>query len=415
MRVNLIVVFTFFCACVAFSEEEKKWNEDLLMEGDKLSGELGTYGEYRDTEEGTDNNFSFATAYTRWNYQTARMGKLKLGMELFTHSQLSNWHDENVSDRYDTDIEGKHWYLPELWVDYAFTKDTHLRLGRFAHSKISHVDDSHAEGFYLESKVDEKLTLILGAVTSIAEIDYDDGEDFGRKNDSQDFSDNDYYGHGSSKWVYFLEARYEACDWLNLNPYLITQPGYGTQTGLDIKMKTEFDNGCLLGLNLYLSHLNEDLSSDVTYKGGTGSDAFIWSVLPYMNWGDFKFKYGFVQYDGDGTPDDATNISWSGWIEDHMGGLFLDQEVGYGEQNCTEQYAMVGWYPKDSGFWTHVAIGKYDYGWDKEKSATELEFKTGYKFGNGLDCEIRFFDVHYNDQAGNNDYNKVEARVRYCF
>ena len=72
------------------------------------------------------------------------------------------------------------------------------------------------------------LELIAGLIGRFAEIDYDDGEDFGRTNKAQDLDSEDTYGSDSKPYLFFVEDKYKPLDALTFNPYIMYQDGYAS-------------------------------------------------------------------------------------------------------------------------------------------------------------------------------------------
>ncbi|MGL4854153.1 MAG: hypothetical protein ACRC37_02750, partial [Lentisphaeria bacterium] len=98
------------------------------------------------------------------------------------------------------------------------------------------------------------------------------------------------------------------------------------------------------------------------------------------------------------------------WFRDYM--VSFDQDRKYAEQNCSVYFGRLRYDAKQWAAW--VQYGVYKHGVDQDKEARELEIQAQYKFESvkGLDFNVRLFDVDFND---GNDYQKVEARLRYRF
>lgn len=351
---------------------------------------IGSYVEATDKEaDGKDT--SWGTAFVDAKYETAEWNRLTFGVGFLGHHQLFSEADDG-SDPFDKDIE-QDAAISELYLKYRVGEKSNVVVGRYNHKKISHIDDSQSEGAYVQFKEIENLELIAGVMRKFAELDYDDGEDFGRESGSQDLTENDQTGD----FLYFLEARADLADGLvKVNPYLMGQGDYATVTGLDTDLKLEMSENIDLGARLDMYNVFAEVQGE--------DDSFNWAFAPYVKAGNFKFTLGYAQF-GDG-------MNKPNWLKDGLVGE-LDQDKAYGERNCS---AIFGKVRGDFGpFWAHVAAGQYDY--DKGSlgdSSFELELQGGYKITKNLDVNLRLFDVSY-DGIDNKDYQKVEARLRCAF
>lgn len=412
---------------MAFGQEsESRWNEDLLMEGDALKFQLGTYFEDKDYRE-ADNDYGYITLWTSTKYQTGKMldDKLQLGVEVFTHTKVSNWDSPGKPDNaFDNDIE-KNWFVPEAWLAYNFTDDNKLVLGRFNHKKISHLDDTHSEGFYFESKYCDCVSFVFGGMTRFAEIDYDDGEDFGRKDNKQDLSHSRSYGSDSSSWVFYFEGHMEPKEGVKFNPFVYHQDGYATLWGMDVNLEYRQCVHNAIGARLSYNYVDADTGSEnVVYNFGETaddlSDAQSWAIAPYVQLGDWKFTIGHANFDGDGDSSSSTAMNKPMWFADYLIGV-LDQDNEYGAQNQTVDFAEIKWAPADAQWWVSTAAGEYKYGFDREARCTEMQLRSGYKFDSGLKCEARLIKVKYNTEGAGGpdsddaDYNKVELLASFAF
>ncbi len=391
------------------------WAEDATsfvdaFKNGKVKGTIGTYVEGTDYEDEyasggsvkSKESFSWQTAYLQLKYETARWNKLKLGVKFLAHGELFNDTDDSFSngdDAFDKDIETK-YSLPELYLDYAFTDKTNLRIGRWGHSKFTHIDDAQSEGFFLQTKEIENLDVVLGLMTRFAELDYDDGEDFGQEDDKQDLSDDAAYGKDSDDFLVFAEVTWKPTDCIELNPYVYHQGDYATVVGLDTKLQTKVSDSVKVGANV----MGYGVSSDVQDT----DDAFCWTIEPFAEVGGFTFAIGHTEFDGD---EDDKALNKPAWFRDYLVGF--DQDKEYAEQNCSVNYAKIKY--KKGKFGTHLYCGVYDYGVDQDKQAIETELQFKYTFASNWDANVRFFDVNYNGEAESSDYQKVEARVRYNF
>jgi hypothetical protein len=372
--------------------------DDAFKNG-KFKGTIGTYFEQTDADaDGKD--FGWQTGYFLLKYETDSYKNLKLGMQFLGHTQIYN-DLQNGADKYESDIEDKIG-MPELYLDYSFTDKTSLRAGRFNHQKLTHIDDAQSEGFYLLSKELKNVQLVLGAITQFAEMDYDDMEDFGRENDSQDLSD-DSFGDDSDDYLMFAEATVKLPgDLVTLNPYFYTQDGYASVYGMDAKLTAKAE-GFGYGARANYYHVSAD-NDDY-------DDASVYAFAPYVSVGPFTLTVGRAQFDDSDKVKGALNKP--DWFKDYVVGV-LDQDKSYGEQDCSVNFAKLAY--KQGKFGAHLAYGDYDFdaAAGKASGTQELEFQTTYKFTKHFDGNVRLFDVSYDD-AEDKDYQKIEARVRYKF
>ena len=372
--------------------------EEAFKDG-KIKGTIGTYFEYTD-KDAPDKNYGWGTGYISLKYETLEWNRIKSGIGFFAHGQLYNESDYN-SDSFNADIE-KEYTLPEFYLNLGFMEESSIRMGRWNHKKITHIDDAQSEGFYVQIKEIPDVEVVVGLMTRFAEIDYDDGEDFGRTGDSQDLDSEGSFGSGSERYLLFLETKVKALDMLELNPYIMYQDGYAGVYGLDTDLKycSEY-NEITYGGRIDFYHVAADIS------GSKDSDNF--AVSPYIEKGPFTVSVGFAQFDDDNG--DAMNKP--SWHRDYLVAE-LDQDKPYGSADCEVYFGKVK-YSMDK-FWTHFALGDYNYNMTSSKgdSSLELEWQVGYKFTKNLDINFRFFDVAY-DNVDDKDYQKVEGRVRFKF
>ena len=144
----------------------------------KTKVQIGSYMEAIDKDE-RDSDKNWGTAYIDLKYETAEWNRLKLGIGFLGHHQLFSDAD-NGGDPYDSDIETD-VAMPELYLKYLFGEDSSVVVGRYNHKKISHIDDAQSEGAYIQFKEIDNVELVAGVMRKFAELDYDDGEDFGRQ------------------------------------------------------------------------------------------------------------------------------------------------------------------------------------------------------------------------------------------
>ena len=394
MLLAIFVLPTKVYMCFA---EEAETIEEAFKNG-KVKGTIGSYFEYTD-KDAADNDYGWATGYLTLKYETQKWNRLKMGARFFAHGQLYSDHDNGTTDPFESDIESK-YTLPELYLNYGFAENSGVTVGRWNHKKISHIDDAQSEGAYMAIKEIPGLEFTAGVMTRFAEIDYDDGEDFGRTNDAQDLDSESVYDSNSKPYLFFIESKYKPLDMLTFNPYIMYQDGYAGVYGLDtdIKYKSEYSDITYGGrLDYYY------VSADIAGSGNSANFA----VSPYIETGPFTMTVGFAQFD------DGNALNKPAWLRDYLVGE-LDQDKSYGRSGCEVYFAKVKY--KMGKFWTHFAYGdnNYDYTSSKGDGSQECELQFGYKFTKNLDVNLRLFDVQY-DNVDGKDYQKVETRTRFKF
>lgn len=415
-KTTLLATATMLLAGSIFAGETLDKKELSLKEaltGGKIKGTIGTYFEHLDYDGQAKDSFGWQTGYLKLKYETQRWNGLKLGASLLAHTELYNDTDGdfkgNNVDAFDNDIEEK-YSIPELYLDWNFAGKTSLRLGRFNHKKFTHIDDAQSEGFYLQSKDIENLTLTFGAIREFAELDYDDGEDFGQKDGKQDLSNDAKYGRGSDDYLIFAEAKYEI-DNLMINPYFMSQDDYAQVVGADIDVNGKINESITIGL--------KGKAYNVSPSGkmsDTMDDAFCYSLAPYIKVGGFSAEIGYAEGDGD-ADDTKKAMNKPAWMRDYLTGFDQDKTFGkLSAQGASGQWVKLGY--KTGGWKFHVAHGIFDNdesGATDDSEINETEFIVGYKFDNGLDLQTRYFMVDYENNADHKDYDKVEVRLRYKF
>jgi len=370
--------------------------EDAFRDGN-LSGTIGSYFEYTNMDA-DDSDFGWATGYLTMKYETLEWNRLKAGARLFVHGELFSDHDNSTTDPFTVDVEKK-VTLPELYLNYGVFDDSSIVVGRWAHGKNTHIDDAQSQGAYVNFKEIDYVEITAGITKSFAEIDYDDGEDFGRTNDSQDFGNEGTYGSGSSSNLMFLEAKYSLLDILSLNPYVMHQDGYAGVAGMDAKIETEYEDLELTyGAKVSYYHV------DAKAIGIDNSDSY--AIFPYAKKGPLEVTLGYASFD------DGDALNKPAWLRDYL--TILDQQKEYGRAGSRKKFAKVKL--SLDKFWTHIAVGdnSYDYVAAVGDRSVEYELQFGYQFTKSLDLNIRLFDVKYDD-VDNKDYQKVETRMRFKF
>lgn len=404
-----VIVFSLgICFCLVnsatgFSEETRSEKANTIIQAFKEGTVKGTIGNYYESTdaEASDSSFSWSTTYLTVKYETLSWNRLKLGSAFFIHGEIHSDHDNNTTDPFDTDVE-EAITLPELYLNYGFGQDSSLTAGRWAHGKVSHIDDCQSEGAYVRIKEIDNLELIVGFMTRFAEIDYDDGEDFGRINASQDLGTEGTYGSGSNDYLLFTEAKWQAMDILKLNPYIMSQDDYAKVYGLDVNVKTEAeDMGLIYGGRINYYHVNAQITDR--------DDADNFAIVPFVKKGGVRFDLGYAHFN-DGANGNALNKP--AWLRDYL--LLVDQLRTYGNAGSDVIFGKVK-YTLDK-FWTHVVIQDTAYNTTAARGdgSQEYELQFGYNFTKNMDLNIRLFDVDF-DSVDNQDYHKIETRLRFKF
>ncbi len=393
MKSKLLATLAISATTLLSAEEPATTFTDAWKNGN-VKGTIGTYLENTDSDSGND--FGWQTGYLKLKYETLRWNKLKLGAEAIGHVKL--WADDD--DKYDKDMESDRYGLSELYLDYLLTEKTSLRFGRWS-NKGTHIDDGQSQGIKLTINEIENVEIIIGAINKFAEMDYDDMETFGRDSDSQDLGDYE----GADGFMVFAEAKWSN-DNLSLNPYIYHQGDYATIVGMDTDVKFALTDNIDVGTKLfaYNSFAGDSLETPEE------DSSFNFTLEPYIKTGAFTYSVGYNEMG------DVEDINKPAWFKDYL--LGFDQDKAYGEDNLSCTFGRIKY---KSGNWKGlIQYGMYEYGENEDKEINEFEAKVGYKFDKeslfaGFDAELRFFDVDYNNAAGNKDYQKVEARIRYKF
>lgn len=369
-----------------------------------LKGTVGTYMEYRDFAA-PNRDFGWGTGYFYIKGESDRYYRTKIGVSFLRHVKL--WNDEaNNKNNYRDDIE-ELWGIPELYLDIGLTEKskTSLRVGRWE-NKGTHIDDAQSEGFYLQSSEWTNFSFRVGGFRKFAELDYDDGEDFGRNNDSQVVGDDATFGSGAASWVFFAEAEAK-CGFMELNPYLYVHDGYANVYGLDTDSKWDIGEDSKIGFRMDGYYVQAADSS------GMG-DGQAGTIAPYITVGPVTVTVGCVRMGGS---ESNQSLNKPAWFADYLEPS--DQLIPYSNmasmQDLQSLYAKIK-YTKGA-FWTHLAY--FDCTCDSSKFGTAnsvAEFQVGYNFGHGFDLNLRLFDCEFNGTGADAvDYQKAELLARYNF
>lgn len=395
---RMLGVFIFsFIAGHAFVAEGSETAASIIeaFEGGNSSGTIGSYFEYTSSDM-ADNDSGWSNAYFTLKYETLNWKNLTFGARFWAHEELYSDHDNGTTDPFAVDIETK-FTLPEFYLTYGFGEGSSATIGRW--KNVGHIDDAQSEGGYVSFKEIENLEFLAGAMTRFAEIDYDDGEDFGRTNDAQDVSSNDNYGAGSGDCVLFFETIYQPIDLLELNPYFMYQDEYASVIGLDTNVNAEWEEyEVKYGGVIKYVNVNADIAGS--------DDANIIAIQPFVQKGSLKIDFSYSLFD------DGNALNHPGWLADPF--CLADQDAANSNAGAKIFEGRIT-YSMDK-FWVSYLYATADY----DTSATEgegyhdHEFQIGYDFTDNLDINLRYFIVSFDD-IDNRDYNKVETRMRFKF
>jgi hypothetical protein len=391
----VLLMVCLIMANVSFAQENGTIED--AFKGGKISGAIGSYYEFvnRDADNA---DYGWSNAYLTLKYETLSWKQLKMGARFFAHGQLYSDNEDGVTDPFDVDIESQ-FTLPELYLDYALMEKTNITIGRWDHQKITHIDDNQSEGGYVQFKEIENLDVVAGIMRRFAEIDYDDGEDFGRNNDSQDLDSETTYGPGSSQYLYFLEGKYRAVDVINLNPYLMYHGDYASVYGIDNKIEVKMeDAGLAYGSDVNYYHVD----ADITGRGDSNN----YVIAPFIDKKPVYLSVGYARFD------DGNALIKPAWLRDYF--LPVDQLATYGAPDSEDIFSKIKLTLGD--FWTHFIYLDSNYATTASlgDGSQEYELQFGYKFFKSLDFNVRLFDVQF-DNVDDKDYQKIESHLCFKF
>ena len=376
----------------------EKTLSDSFKDG-KFKGQAAVYYEVHDRDKsGGTTGDSFAVGTLKLKYETAKWNNIQFGAELFAASQLYDHGNEYAGDFDKANGDDNTLAaLSEIYIKYNFGKKSFIKAGRYSHKKTSHFDDAQSEGAFIQYNEIEDLSVNFGFMTKFAELDYDDFEDFGDSGSEggQDLSD-DKYGD-SDDFVVYLDADYKISDSLSINPYLYHQGDYASVLGSELTLKGKLSENTKIGTtaNFYTVETDGDLKD----TEGSGSQAV--SFHPWVKFGNLKLGTGVAYF--------TEGVAKPAWFKDYLGGF--DQENEYPGASATDESttAIQGTVEyKYNNFKVRYGIQQ----WDTANEELEQELIFGYKFTKALDLSLRLFAV---DQTGSDDYNKMEARLRFKF
>ena len=389
----LVSIFIAFSTGVCFAEDAETI-EEAFKEGN-FSGTIGSYFEFT-SAEADDSNYGWSNAYLTLKYETLSWNNLKFGARFFAHGELFNDHDDGTTDPFENDIE-TNFTLPEMYLNYSFLESSSVTIGRW--KNVAHLDDAQSEGGYVSFKEIENLEIIAGAMVRFAEVDYDDSEDFGRTNDSQDVDSEGTYGAGSGPAVIFLEASYKPIEILTLTPYYMYHNDYASVVGLDTKINAEWEEyDVKYGGAVKYVNVNADIAGS--------DDANVIAIQPFVEKGPVKLDFSYSRFaDGDA-------LNHPGWLAD--GFSIVDQDAAKNNAGAEVFESRIK-YSWDKAWVSYAyATANYDTSSSKGEGYSDNEFQIGYNITDNFDINVRYFIVKFDD-IDDKDYNKVETHIRFKF
>ncbi len=400
MKRTLIVAVALGAVAASHADSESLMG---AVTNGTFKGTVGSYMEFVDDSR-SDKDFSWGTGYFDVHAESDRFMKTKAGIGLVGHTPLWRESDDGI-DHYKVDIE-KRFGVSELFLDFGLTEKskTSLVMGRWT-TKGTHIDDSHAQGLYVQAKEWSSFSLLAGAFNSFAELDYDDGEDYGRINHAQDLGDNKAYGSDALDWAFFVEGSGSLGD-MKVNPFLYVHDGYASVYGMDTKTEFKMNDTTKAGLRL-------DGYMVSAASGSNSDDAWAGTIAPFVKSGPFDATVGYIAMSGESSG--KLDLTKPAWFRDYL--PISDQVVPFNNQRAMQKLGSV--YGKikftHGRFWTHFLVASSEYeASNLGTGSSELECQFGYDLGRGFDINLRLFDCEF-EGAGAKDYQKAELVAKYSF
>ena len=405
IQISILSIFLLAFSCFASTQNSLS---KAFTDG-QFSGEAGLYYEASDFKRSSQesaNNESYAHLWTQIRYKTAKWNNLQLGAQVLAAQDL--YDDNAAADNkgYHQDFEGEdHIAFSELYLKYYFTEKSYILVGRYYNKKLTYLDDSHSEGAYISYQDIEDLTVTAGFMTQFAEFDYDDFEDFGRENGSQDLGDSDFYGDAANA-VFFLDARYKANKNLDINGYIYYQDDYAAVLGSDLKYSHEFSETLSSGLKT-----SAYLVDDQRTTGEDNQNAFVASASPWIAISNIKLETGYTHF--------GKGLFKPRWFSDYI--LAFDQMGPYNTLGATDDGSMRAVHAtatyKFKNFYAHYGIIKWDNDAENSIDTLDQELIFGYKVTKSTDLTLRFIESKFGDDSSSqgSSFQKIEARLRYKF
>ena len=393
--------------CFSNFAESKSTLTETFTEG-QLSGEAGLYYEVTDFKRSSQesvNNESFANLYTQIKYETAKWNNLQIGAQLFAAQDIYDDNGSNNNKGYDQDFErDAQVSFSEIYLKYWFSDKSYILAGRYNHKKITHIDDSHSQGAYISYNDIENLKFTAGFMTHFAELDYDDFEDFGRKNDSQDLADHSY--GESANVLFYIDAKYQISKELKANSYIYYQDNYAAVYGSDFDYSREISETITAGLKT-----SAYLVDDQRTEEANNQNAFVAHIRPWITISDLKLEVGYTHF--------GKGLFKPKWFGDYLTGF--DQVTEYNSAGVTDEDTMrvvqASATYKFKKLYARYGIIKWDNDADNGADALEQELIFGYKVCKSTDLALRLLDVDHGSDSRREglSYQKIEARLRYKF
>lgn len=408
-RLMTLLVLCFSASLGLASEKDNS----LLgaFENGKFKGQVGLYYEVTDFRQRSaqdSKNESYSNAYLQLKYETAQWNQFQIGAELFAASEITDRDQSSNPAKplgYQQDFEdSKQVSLSELYLKYNFAEKSYILIGRYNHKKITHIDDSHSEGFYLAYNEVKDLKVIAGLMTRFAELDYDDFEDFGQAQDKQDLGDNAAYGDASPYLVY-LDVKYKINDSASVNPYAYFQNNYAAVYGSDLSLKTEISEELSTGLKSSLYYVDDQRTDQ------DDEDSLVGHLRPWIAFSDLKLSVGYTHF--------SQGFSKPKWFADYLTGF--DQVPNYNSSSFTAQDSATATFFTAEYKFNDFSLRYGIQQWDNDKNngidTLEQEIIFGYKIIKNTDVALRLLDVDQGSDSAQKgqSYRKIEARLRYKF
>lgn len=398
INIQLVMVLLLITSLLSANETSSPQSEWFAKE--RFSGLLSFFYEEKDYHKDatTKENEGFSVFTLRLKYEAPRFHNFDFGLELFANQHV---HDHN--GRYRTDFEGaQKLAVPVAYLRYHFNEKLSLTAGRYLHKKISAINDGWSEGAYLRWKENDELDFHLGFSLRFADIDYDDLEDFGRRNNAQDFSEDKFYGEDSDNFVLWGSSRIKIYNkQVQVKPFFNYQDRYSFVPGYELTGKFKLANENTFGFS-HIAYYVEDL------RIAEQESSYHLRIDPYYRFSHFELGLLLARY-GQGLSKPRHLRTYT-----ELDQAFHEADT---EEAAVDAYGIKFAY-RLGKFYTHYF---FSY-WTSNPSDTddkietyEQEIKAKYKITKEIDIELRLMDLDFKEDNEFNDYQKVEIRCRWYF
>ena len=365
------------------------------LTGGKLKGSFGIYFENFVDQDQSKNADGYANSFLTLKYETAKWNNFQFGVTAHNTRELYDENNDFNSDHESASgTDRTLTALAEAYVKYHFNEDTHAVLGRFNHKKVTLIDDAQSEGGYIQFNGIDNLKLNAGFMTQFAELDYDDFEDFGRQNGSQDLKTNS----ATDDYMIFVDGTYKINDNASIRPYFYSQGDYASVFGANANVKGKIgDTGVGARIAAYTVDADE-------VNVGADMDSDVFGIFPYVKVAGVKIGVGYAEF--------GKGLARPFWFKDHL--TKFDQDFDYPTTATADVEATQATVEfKVAGVKVRYGIQDWEAD-DNSVDSREQELLLGYKFTKKFDLSLRFFDVE-DKTSTTGDYQKVESRLRYKF